>query len=521
VVTTTTTTTSTPLPTLAPIDFSKYRKRGEVIGNWRSIFTELKVYTVPGYEDLVRHYFPNATFEDIFTYKAGIAVVPPELGLKLLEGKPVRVEKVEYFGYIAYRNGYHFVGPDKGIIAVFNSANGPRLVVTGTSKAGVGLALRKLSEIREYQDVPPFYVTRSGQFEALVFKEIGDVNWDGIVGEDEFVEDYPLYYDEPFHFYWRVVKGENVTVTGGFIRLVNGTEVHITALGFNVSVSIKNSTGVELTYFVENVNPAYLNYPEAAEVYNTTIVLKTSSGFSITPKNVSNYTVIAFGDHRPAHRDDPVPEVFIKIVNMVNNASPIFAIDNGDLVYSGRLKEWIDLMRIWHWRVPIFVAPGNHEYQGEGKNIYHYLFGPSKDFAFSLGSFTYVFLDDVDNGYTLSSDQWDFLEKELEEANRTGRRVVLVAHAPPYDPRPNGDHTMNHNAAEKLLSLMRQYNAFGIFSHVHMNWYGEYEGVPMIIAGGAGAPLYVTDPNKGGFYGYAVLKMHSDRSIDVSFVKVE
>jgi Icc-related predicted phosphoesterase len=471
---------------------------------------------------LVKHYLPNATVVgDVSIYKAGIAVVPPEIGLKLLEGKPVRIEKFDYFGYVVYRNGYHFVGPDKGIIAVFNSNDGPRLIVTGTSKAGVGLALRELSKITGYRDVPSIYVIRSGQFEGIIFKEIGDVNWDGVPEGDELVEDYPLYYEEPFQFYWRVVKGENVSVSGGFIRLVNGTTVYITALGFNVSVSVENNTGVNLTYVIDNVNPSYLNYPENAVVSNTTITITSPSGFSITSKAVSNYTIIAFGDHRPAHRDDPVPEVFIKIVKKVNNASPVFAIDNGDLVYSGRINEWVDLMRVWHWNVPLFVSPGNHEYQGEGKNIYHYLFGPSEDFAFSLGNFTYVFLDDVDKGYTLTSAQWAFLEEKMKEANETGRRVVVVAHAPPYDPRPNGHHTMNPTAAEKLLSLMKQYNSFGIFSHIHINWYGEYEGVPMIITGGAGAPLYVIDPNKGGFYGYAVLGMGKDGSIKVDFVPVK
>ncbi|WP_240922793.1 hypothetical protein [Thermococcus sp. Bubb.Bath] len=96
----------------------------------------------------------------------------------------------------------------------------------------------------------------------------------------------------------------------------------------------------------------------------------------------------------------------------------------------------------------------------------------------------------------------------------------MVAHAPLYDPRLNGHHTMNRNSAEKLLSLMKQYHSFGVFGHIHMNWYGEYEGVPMIITGGAGAPLYVTDPDEGGFYGYAVLGMGKDGSIDVHFVRV-
>ncbi|WP_297487473.1 metallophosphoesterase [Thermococcus sp.] len=501
------------------INFSAYRSRGSVIGSWRKLFNASRVYTVPGYWDLVKNYLPNASVEDVAVYKWGIAVLPPELGIKLLSSERVRIERVDYFGYVLYRNGYHFVGPDKGIIAVFNSKDGKRLIVTGTSRAGVGLALRELVRIHSPSDVPSFYVYRYGQFEALALKEIGDVNWDGIVEKDEYVRDYPLYYDEPFQFYWRVVGGENVSVRGAFIRLVNGSTVYLRALGFSVNVSVRPS-GKNLTFVIENVNPAYLDYPKCASVNGTTIRITSTSGFIIKPLPVSNYTVIAFGDHRPAHRNDPVPEVFRKIVKEVNNRSAAFVIDNGDLVYSGRLGEWVDLMRVWHWNKPIFVSPGNHEYQGEGRNIYHYLFGPAEDFAFTLGSFGYVFLDDVDNGYTLVPAQWAFLEEWLKKDNETGRRTVIIAHAPPYDPRPNGRHTMNEASAKKLLALMREYNSFGIFSHIHMNWYGTYEGVQMIITGGAGAPLYVTDPSKGGFYGYAVLGMEKDGEIKVSFVRV-
>jgi len=518
--TTTTTTTTTPTPAAVKIDFSKFRKTGQVIGEWRTIFKGQPIYTVPEYFDLVKAYFPDAEVRDLSDYRWGIAVLPPELAVKELDGKRVRVEKVDYFGYVAYRNGYHFVGPDKGIIAVFNSEEGAKLILTGTSRAGVGLALRELSRIHSYSDVPSLYVLRSGQFEGLVLKEIGDVNWNGIVERTEFVEDYPLYYDEPFHYYWRVVKGENVTVSGGFIRLVNGSTVYIRALGFNVSVSVRPS-GAELTYVIENINPAYLDYPKCAEVGETWIKLNSTSGFTLRPREVSNYTVFALGDHRPAHRNDPVPSVFLKIMAQVNNGSGAFVIDGGDLVYSGRLSEWVDLMKVWKWNKPVFLTPGNHEYQGEGKNIFHYLFGPDEDYSFVLGDYVYVFMNDVENGYTLSSHQWEALKAALEMANETGRRAVIVMHAPPYDPRPNGDHSMNHNSAEKLLALMREYNAFGIFSHIHLNWYGEHEGVQMIITGGAGAPLYVTDPNEGGFYGYAVLSMGPGGEIGVKLVRVE
>ncbi|WP_366938942.1 metallophosphoesterase [Thermococcus sp.] len=506
--TTGTSTTSTTQEKVSGINFGKY-PAGAVIGNWNKLFN-MTFYTSEGYEDLVRYYFPNAKVLPASEYHGtGIAVLSPAevRRMRLLFGKRVQVRDIEPFGYVAYRNGFHFLGPWHGVIAVFNTENGSTLVVSGTSRAGVGGALNFLKGVMDGRLKVDFNaVVRSGQFEGLVVKEIGDVNLNGLPDKGEFIQLYQLSFEEPFIYGWRVIRGANVTVDGGFIRLVNDTRVYIHALGFNVTVRVRGSPEVPLTYVIENVNPNLMELPEGAKVIgDTSVELTTGGNFSLVAKPVENYTVFAFGDHRPPGGDKP-PRVFLEIRDRINNESGAFIIDGGDLVYSGTVYQWAELMKVWKWNKPIFISAGNHEYQGEGINIFHYFFGPT-DYAFSLGKYRYIFANDVMGSYTLSERQFKWLAGQMELARSLGQRPVIVMHAPPYDPRPGGDdHAMNEKSAEELLKLMKEYDAFGIFSHIHIYWNGTYKGVHFIITGGGGAPLYAK-PDEGGFYHYVVLTM--------------
>jgi len=497
---------------VSEIDFDAHA-RGEVIGGWWEFFGDT-FYVSDGYEDLVKHYFPNAKVEPFSKFEGkGIAVLSPGdvFGAKVLFGKPVQVQRIEPFGYIGYKSGLHLPGHWFGAIAVFNSENGPVMIVTGTSRAGVGASLYFLRELREGRlSVDANAVVRSGAFEGLLLKEIGDVNINGIPDADEHYELYQVAFEEPFNYYWRVVKGKNVTVSGGFIRLVNGTTVYIRALGFNVTVKVENP--VELTYVIENVNPGLMVLPEGAKVVDdTTIEFTTSGSFSIHAKDVVEYRILAFGDHRPDGGDEP-PEVFLRIRDAINNESGAFIVDGGDMVYSGTIYQWAELLKVWHWNKPIFIAVGNHEYQGEGVSVYHYLFGPT-DYAFSLGNHRYIFANNIENDYSLTEEQFAWLREQFEMAKERGERPVVIMHAPPYDPRGK-DHTMKEESARELLRLMKEYNALGIFSHIHMYWNGTYDGVSFIITGGGGAPAYAP-PDEGGFYHYVVIEMPDFRAYPV------
>lgn len=503
------------------IDFGSYEK-GQVLENWAKLLNTSEVYASEGYEDLAKHYFPNAKILPASQYDGGIAVLSPKDARKILRGKPILITVSDYFGYVVYKLGIKFVGPDKGVMAAFNDKGKAHLVFTGTSKAGAGAALEYAMRLKEGAKVNADDIVRSGEFEGVLLKVIGDNDWDGIQDEGESWYLTSFKVMEPFIYYWRIVEGENVTVKGGFIRLVNGSTVYIHALGFNVSIRVKNPKNKELTYVIENINPSYVEIAgktKSVDMGGTKVkVVSSSKEVDLVPKEVKNYRILAFGDHRPDGGTKP-PEVFLKIRDEINEDNGVFILDGGDLVYTGRVDEWAALMKEWKWDKPIFVAPGNHEYRGEGINVFHMLFGPD-NYAFSFGNYRYIIINDVEDNYGLSDETFKWLENQMKLAKEREERPILVLHAPPVDPRPHGDHAMNPEDGRRLLALMKAYNAFGIFSHIHIYWYGEEDGVQMLITGGGGAPLYAK-PDEGGFYHYVRLGMAANGTISVEPVKVE
>ena len=497
------------------INFSSYKK-GEILQNWSNIFDTRVVYVSKGYEDLAKHYFPNAKIKSKDAFRRGIAILSPADARELLRGKPIVITIREYFGYVLYKVGTKFVGEDIGTIIAYKENGEDRLIFTGNGKSGIGATLEFAKELDEGRNVNPSLVLRRGEFEGIILKVIGDNNWNGIKEDDEFWTLREIYVEEPFIYNWRIVNGENITVSGGFIRLVNGSKVYITALGFNVSVKIRDPKNVQITFVIENINPPFVEYPEGAKIGNTWIEFTTSKGFSITPRDIDGFTFLAFGDHRPGSGTKQ-PEVFFKIRDLMNHDEGAFIINSGDLVYSGKVEEWAELLKEWKFNKPVFVTPGNHEYRGEGKNIYHKVFGPT-DYSFVLGRYYFIFANNVENSYRLTSNQWTWLESELEKAKRLGKIPIISMHAPPIDPRPEGDHAMEVTHAKKLLELMKAYNAFGVFGHIHIYWYGEKDGVEMVITGGGGAPLYAK-PDEGGFYHY--VKINAYDSLTVEPIRVD
>ncbi|WP_367884066.1 hypothetical protein [Thermococcus sp. JCM 11816] len=100
------------------INFKSYAPPGKVLASWYELFNET-FYVSNGYEDLVKHYFPNASVKPSSEYPgSGILVLSPQdvYSKKILFGKPVQVQKLDFFGYIAYKNGMHYIGPGTALL---------------------------------------------------------------------------------------------------------------------------------------------------------------------------------------------------------------------------------------------------------------------------------------------------------------------------------------------------------------------------------------------------------------------
>ena len=143
---------------------------------------------------------------------------------------------------------------------------------------------------------------------------------------------------------------------------------------------------------------------------------------------------------------------------------------------------------------PLLAVIGNHELYGEGGlELYHEIFGPD-DYAFQINHNYFIVVNDAAKE-GLSPEQLRWLEAELQKSQAAKTRLVFL-HIPLFDPRGGENHhCLRPEQAAKLLALFKKYKVTHVFAgHIHDYYTGTWDGVPYTITGGAGAPLYGTDP---------------------------
>jgi predicted phosphodiesterase len=209
-------------------------------------------------------------------------------------------------------------------------------------------------------------------------------------------------------------------------------------------------------------------------------------------------TFAVLGDNR----DNPA--VFGRVLKKVDRESGLtFAIHLGDMVKEANLEQYQTFFKEVRQNLhrPLLTVIGNHELNGErGLELYHEIFGPD-DYAFQIKQNYFIVLNDnAKEG--LRGEQLRWLEDELQKSQTYKIRLVFL-HIPLYDPRGGENHhCLSPEEAAKLLALFKNYKVTHVFAgHIHDYYAGDWEGLPYTITGGAGAPLYGTDPQHA-FYHY-------------------
>lgn len=346
------------------------------------------------------------------------------------------------------------------------------------------------------------------------------------------------------------IKNTQVTVYGGFVKGIlkgkGGVEnLVIRALSPLPAITVKGSNTDKISLLVENVNPDYFaksiagnNIPMTKVTVNTlklTIAVGTNKIIKVEPKQpeVKNKSVkdkyIILGDNRDGY------DTFEQIIQQVSGQKPVFVIDNGDLVFSGKPNQYrlFDQM-VSNIATTLFTTLGNHDIRGSGRNTYTMLYGPAY-YSFDFEDSHFVFLDSSPGWAekrAISDQQYAWLERDLIKAH--GKRIFVITHIPPEDPRggvtpnkiPNyanqveiGENWVeqkldNYNENEKMdhgfqdpkeaarfENLMSKYHVDTVYlSHIHS--YLEYTkgGVRYLITGGAGAELLT----ENSYYHYMI-----------------
>ena len=239
------------------------------------------------------------------------------------------------------------------------------------------------------------------------------------------------------------------------------------------------------------------------------------------PADPAHFTFVVAGDNRSTGHGYPMPKVLGVICAEIKLIQPDFVFWTGDVIegYDDTVAEANGeydtfLGAAATTGVPVFNAPGNHEYSTESALLPVYVkrMGPLYG-SFDYGNSHFIGLNTTPRmpdgklvGGTLDDAQWAWLEADLK-ANQGAANIFVMMHhfvfGPPDPDSPDTDTGWRSVAdRDRLHALMVKYHVRAVFcSHDHLYWHAVKDGIDYYITGGAGAPLDAT-PDKGGFLHY-------------------
>lgn len=341
-------------------------------------------------------------------------------------------------------------------------------------------------------------------------------------------------YNSTSQYDW---QGARVTIKGGFVKgkIIDGKneELLLRSISPNPTVTIKgHGQGTKkYTIRLENVSPIKTKINNGSITYKIidphtisvqqTIADSAEKTIELAPKDAKDYLeFVILGDNRNGY------QTFANIIDQINVINPVFTIDNGDLVFGGEANRY----RLFNQtaaklQVPLYTTIGNHDVREGGRPVYTKLYGPAY-YSFDYKETHFVFLDSS-RGWTekttIPKEQYQWLEKDLQNAQ--GKRIFVISHIPPTDPRTgvdpnkypdipgaketswferemnnyylwkNIDHAFpDKKEAKKFEDLMAQYKVDTVFlSHIHSYYSFVKQDVRYIISGGGGAELLTKD----------------------------
>jgi 3',5'-cyclic AMP phosphodiesterase CpdA len=258
-----------------------------------------------------------------------------------------------------------------------------------------------------------------------------------------------------------------------------------------------------------------------------TIQQKLAALEKLPPK----FTFVVLGDNRAG--DPACDAVYQTVLAAVLERKPDFLINTGDQIDKpGNGSHW---KRFWELSkavaVPYFLTVGNHdahvEVPGSEETYTAQVDLPGKEiyYSFVAGNALFVVLDSYVKGEDkrITGDQYAWLEQTLASSKQMHKFIIV--HHPLFPEKGKGRHhgnSLDRYPAERdrLHALFKKHGVTMVFSgHEHLYLRKAVDGIPYVIAGGGGAPLYADDLN-GGFFHYIYVIVDGDRvsgeAVDVS-----
>lgn len=188
--------------------------------------------------------------------------------------------------------------------------------------------------------------------------------------------------------------------------------------------------------------------------------------------------------------------IFPQILAAVESSDMEFLLHTGDMVNEDNPGEWGKYREATaRFRKPLRVVIGNHELYGGGKpEEFAERFGiPGTSWSFTHRDAHFAIVDNAKG--TFPDDTLAWLDRDLaaHPKGRGGITTLIVAmHVPPASDgnRPHGTRFDYVERSAKLLAILKRHGVDAVLSgHEHMQHVEDWEGVLLLVSGGAGAPM--------------------------------
>jgi len=188
--------------------------------------------------------------------------------------------------------------------------------------------------------------------------------------------------------------------------------------------------------------------------------------------------------------------IFAQILSAVNRSDMEFLLHTGDMERTGGDDAWGTFRkRTSKFRKPLRVVIGNHELRKPGtREGFAKFFGlPGTNYSFTHKDAHIAIVDNA--GGSLPPDTLAWLERDLAEhpKGKHGISALIVAmHAPPRTDGifPHGTVSEYGEQSASLLGILKRHGVDAILcSHEHMHYVEDWNGVRVVVSGGAGAQL--------------------------------
>lgn len=212
-------------------------------------------------------------------------------------------------------------------------------------------------------------------------------------------------------------------------------------------------------------------------------------GEELLGKDTYPFTFVFFGDNRP-EKGKEQPEIFIRIIEMINEKDPLFVIGGGDFVVEGTPENFEEFLNIVSaLKSPLFYVCGNHD-----DSPYYEEYLGERVYAFTYKNSLFVILDN--SRRILDEKQLHFLEKQLQKGFEY---TFVFFHMPPFD--PEGTYSIIYPG--KFMEIVQKYKVDYVFcSHIHAFYEEKIGDTTLIISGGAGAPL-----SRQGYFHFVIVNV--------------